>query len=453
MPALSSALAHVVHEVDPAHREGREVDAHREPRPAGKLAPEAVQPGERFAQHPALHLVDHPRLLGDRDEVEGRDQPAGGVLPAHQRLAALHPPRLHVDDGLELDTQLRGLERMEEVGAQLHAGERRRVHLGLEEHVAILAVRLGPIHGHVGIAQQVAGPEFRASGEGHPDAGARHHPLPLHHERGLEGAEQAPGQSDRGGGTAGVLHQDRELVAAQPAGEVAPAQAAADPVTDLDQQLVPRGVAEAVVDRLETIDVEIEEGEAVGVAAVAARGVLETLDEEGATGEPGQPVLVGELHRLDGAGVGEGEAGVLCEGLERLALHRPVAAFRAERPHHQFADRPALLVDRRRHGARQPELREPLRLLRRPGAAVGDHDFIALDRLADEPRPDRQAVDPGPDGIGEAHPRHQHRGVRVSRIDDAQRGDAVAQQLGGARGDGVEDLGQGGSMRDRALDP
>ena len=176
-----------------------------------------------------------------------------------QRTSASQPCtclRLHVDDGLELDPQLRGLERMEEVGSQLHAGERRRVHLRLEEHVAVLAIRLGPIHGHVGIAQQVAGPEVRAAGEGHPDAGARHHPLPLHHERGLEGAEQAPGQPDRVGGSAGVLHQDRELVTAQPAGEVAPAQAGADPVPDLDQQLVPRGVAEAVVDHLEAIDVE-----------------------------------------------------------------------------------------------------------------------------------------------------------------------------------------------------
>ena len=67
---------------------------------------------------------------------------------------------------------------------------------------------------------------------------------------------------------------------------------------DLAQDLVAGGVAEAVVDRLEVVEVEEDDRDAVLLAAVARDGVAHALDEQRAVGEVGDRVvegLVGEL--------------------------------------------------------------------------------------------------------------------------------------------------------------
>src|SRR5579862_4110051 len=53
--------------------------------------------------------------------------------------------------------------------------------------------------------------------------------------------------------------EDRELVAADARDEVAVAKARADPLRELDQHTVAGAVAEAVVDRLEVVEVEEEQ--------------------------------------------------------------------------------------------------------------------------------------------------------------------------------------------------
>ena len=53
---------------------------------------------------------DETTVFGQRDELAGREQPPGGVLPAHQRL---HPDQclgVKVDDGLIVELQLVALE-------------------------------------------------------------------------------------------------------------------------------------------------------------------------------------------------------------------------------------------------------------------------------------------------------------------------------------------------------
>ena len=57
-----------------------------------------------------------------------------------------------------------------------------------------------------------------------------------------------------------VVEQDRELVAAQPRGDVAGPDARPDPVRDRDEQPVARRVAQRVVDVLEVVEVEEQHG-------------------------------------------------------------------------------------------------------------------------------------------------------------------------------------------------
>ena len=64
------------------------------------------------------------------------------------------------------------------------------------------------------------------------------------------------------------VQQDGELVAAQPRQHVALAQAPFEAARDGDQQLVADQVAEAVVDHLEPVEIEVQHGEPIAVAAL-----------------------------------------------------------------------------------------------------------------------------------------------------------------------------------------
>lgn len=59
-----------------------------------------------------------------------------------------------------------------------------------------------------------------------------------------------------------LTEQDREFIATEPRQRIAVAQRALQASRRRDQQLIPDGVAEAVVDRLEAIEIEEEDGTA-----------------------------------------------------------------------------------------------------------------------------------------------------------------------------------------------
>jgi hypothetical protein len=91
----------------------------------------------------------------------------------------------------------------------------------------------------------------------------------------------------------------------------------------LDQDVVAGGVAEAVVDRLEVVQVDEEDG---GVAEVAAvEGVLDPLAEQAAVGQPGQRVVEG----LEGQLLLEGLALLQVAGVEDDAGRVEVAGAAA----------------------------------------------------------------------------------------------------------------------------
>ena len=66
-----------------------------------------------------------------------------------------------------------------------------------------------------------------------------------------------------------AVQENRELVAAEPRERVALPQARLEPARHRDQQLVADQVAEAVVDDLEAIEIEIEHGEPAADATAA----------------------------------------------------------------------------------------------------------------------------------------------------------------------------------------
>ena len=105
-----------------------------------------------------------------------------------------------------------------------------------------------------------------------------------------------------------VLAEHHELVAAEPGHGVARAHRLAEPAANLHQELVAGGVAPAVVEPLEAIDVEEEHGEPTGPHLPVRHHLGQPPQEGGPVRQPGEGVvegLVGEgaLHCPPGADV------------------------------------------------------------------------------------------------------------------------------------------------------
>ena len=146
----------------------------------------------------------------------------------------------------------------------------------VEQHQPPAAGLLGAVHRGVGVADQVLDVLVRIGGERDADAGAEDIVSPC-----VQVERQAERRAARARPTAigvllvdDVLAQDRELVAAEARDRLVPAQRVAQALGDGDDQLVAGGVAEAVVDDLEAVEVEEQHGD---VAAAAALEPLERL--------------------------------------------------------------------------------------------------------------------------------------------------------------------------------
>lgn len=114
----------------------------------------------------------------------------------------------------------------------------------------------------------------------------------------LQGGELAaqPLHHAAGGFLAGAIDEDGELVAAAAADAVALAQAAAEQRRQGDQDAVAGGVAIAIVDRLEVVEVDDHPDGAMGGAAALELDVLAgSLHQGGAMQQPRQTVLVEQV--------------------------------------------------------------------------------------------------------------------------------------------------------------
>jgi hypothetical protein len=290
----------------------------------------------RALEHQPPERDDEPGLLGERDEVGRRHEPALRVVPAHERLDAHGAPRLELDDGLEDEAQLvaagdRAGERVAQVALEREAGDGGRVHGRLEHRPPPLAARLGLVHRRVGVAEHgghhvggaVGGGRVGRAAARDADARPDEGVPPVDDERGAQRRDRPLGHRGGVGVLAHVLEEHGELVAAEPRDGVAAARGAEQARGHLDEQAVAVGVAERVVDRLEAVEVEDEHGDAPRVAVAAGAGERrgQPLAEAHAVGEPGERVVVRLPREL---GLELGALGDVAR-VEHVAAHRRLA--------------------------------------------------------------------------------------------------------------------------------
>ena len=155
------------------------------------------------------------------------------------------------------------------------------MHLRLEDLVAALSPALRRVHGEIGVAKQLITVRTREV-ECDPDAHSDEHLAASDLQRTPERGQHAFGDVRRLALVGEVLEQHCELVAAQAGGGVLDPEALAETIRHRDQQLVARGVTEAVVDRLEVVHVEKEDGQVAVVAAGPDDRVLDPIAEQDA---------------------------------------------------------------------------------------------------------------------------------------------------------------------------
>ena len=96
-----------------------------------------------------------------------------------------------------------------------------------------------------------------------------------------------------------VFEQDRELVPADSSHGVSGPERLRDPRRRQDEKPIPDGVAEAVIDQLETVDVQEQHGEGEGrVSLIVPQGMLEAVHEQGPVGEFRERIVEGVMPEL-----------------------------------------------------------------------------------------------------------------------------------------------------------
>ena len=253
-----------------------------------------------LAQDPGTQGDDQPGGLGEGDEVERGHHAALGMLPPHQGLDAEDLPVLRVHDRLVVQHELVLLQGRAKVALEGDALDLAGVDRGVIEDVATLALALGGDQRDVGVAKELAGTAL-AIHHHHPGAGADRAAEQLGGVGPLDRLDDAARDHFDVAAVTDPGQQHRELVAAQPGDDVGGAQAALDAPRGPAQDLVADPVPDRVVDRLEVVEVDEQQGQIGAGVHVALQLQLEgaPVGHLGEAVDAGQPldlrVTLGQL--------------------------------------------------------------------------------------------------------------------------------------------------------------
>ena len=208
-----------------------------------------------------------------------------------------HPER---DQRLVENAELAALDRAPKVGFQLQLGAGLSVHGLVEWDVTAAAARLGLIERRVGVAHHVVRAFVTQRTEGASDTQARIELLALIFKRRRHRLLQFFAKGLDGPGAGHLVQQDRELVAAITSERVSLTHARLQPSAHLDQELVSREVAEAVVHVFEAVHVDEKHGEVLRILSVPGPVYQdpEPIDEQYSVRQAGQRVMEGFVQQL-----------------------------------------------------------------------------------------------------------------------------------------------------------
>lgn len=243
-------------------------------------------------EHAPVDRLDRTAFLGDLQERRRPEHAAGRVVPAQQCLVAHHRAVGQPMDRLQVRFELVVVQRLAQFALQRQHVDRLALQRRVEQHVAAATQRLGAVQRGVGIAHQFVGQTVALVANRDADARRWRNHLAGHVHRLPELFQHALGDHRGGAGHVYVLEQDRELVARQARDDIGVAHAGLQAGGDRLEHFVAGEVAKAVVDDLESVDVEVQQCAAVaGLVPEPGQRAVEALAQVVAVGQAGQGVV------------------------------------------------------------------------------------------------------------------------------------------------------------------
>ena len=228
-----------------------------------------------------------PEFLGQRHEQPRVDQTADRVGPAHERLEADDAARVEVVDRLVVREEVAVVDRGAQFALLLNPRQHGGMHLLPVDLEAVLAALLRLVHGDVRVAQQLFAGDSRFVERDADAACCGGGPGSLrdgHAER----FEDPLGQGRDVLAGPHVLNENGELVAAETRRGVERPEALGEVRRHPLEQLVSLPVPQAVVHRLEVVEVDEQHGQMGAGLADPGQGVLEAVLEQRLVGQPRQ---------------------------------------------------------------------------------------------------------------------------------------------------------------------
>ncbi len=192
------------------------------------------------------------------------------MLPSSKRLDRGDAAVRERHDRLVRDRQQLPLDGVAEIGLELHAPGDLGLHGWFEQRVRAPAAHLRPVHRHVGVTQEVIRGAVAGRGDDDADAAADRHLPAFQVEWRFECGQDAVHKAERLVRQADVLDEDREFVAAKASDRVLGPENGTEAVGDRLEKGIAGRVAEAVVDGLEPIHVEIQEADQADGSGLAS---------------------------------------------------------------------------------------------------------------------------------------------------------------------------------------
>ena len=181
------------------------------------------------------------------------------MTPAQQRLAGRDPPGFQVHQRLEVQLELLVDERLAQVDFQRTARLDDLGHLLAEEAERAAPVRLRPVEGEVGVLEQIVG-SHRSRCDGDADAGADLDQMMLDLVALAQPFDDPPREFGGIFQRRDVALEHDEFVAAETGDIVLGAEDRPQTIGHRAEQAVAGRVAEGVVDLLELIEIDEQQG-------------------------------------------------------------------------------------------------------------------------------------------------------------------------------------------------
>ena len=251
-----------------------------------------------LADHPLAHLDDQAGILGDRDEMVGRNRALRLILPAHQGLGTADVPAFQADHRLVMHRQRALLECAAQSGFEMDAPHRALGDALLVKVESVAPAVLGLVHRRVGMLHQRLGVPAVLRVQADADAGGNMQRVIADDQHLFQRLDDFFRHVRGGLAIPQIFQQDHELVAAQTGECILFAQQHPDAPGHGLQHGIADGVAETVVDRLEPVQVDEQHGQPACRAVGTAGGMGQPVRQQHPIRQAGQRIVIRDVFQV-----------------------------------------------------------------------------------------------------------------------------------------------------------